>query len=115
VMKDLLAICLSLFVMSALPILPSPLKTHTRLANCCVLYCMSTSKHVKIQNKNTTYSSAPYPPLEVGTAVIGRVCSVTKTVPLFITHTLLLLVLSCVTILNNSQNTGVCFVARSTK
>jgi hypothetical protein len=59
---------------------------------------MSASKNVKIQN--TTYSSiAPYPPLEVGTAVIGRVVVLPKRYPSLLHTQLLLLVLSCVTIL----------------
>jgi hypothetical protein len=63
------------------------------------VYCVVASKHVKYKT-NTTYSSIAYPP-RGGTAVIGD-CSVTKTPLFFISHTItLLLVLSCVTILNN--------------
>jgi hypothetical protein len=65
---------------------------------------MSVKQKRKIQN--TTYSSmAPYPPLEVGTAV-GESVVLPKRYPSFIhTQLLLLLVLSCVTILNNKAKT----------
>jgi hypothetical protein len=115
VMKDLLAICLSLSCCNECVANSSlPLKTHTHTrnkTNCCTVLYVS-KQTCKIQNIH--YSSiAPCPPLEVGTAV--RESSVTKTVPsLLHTQLLLLLVLSCVTILQQqSQNTGVCSVARS--
>jgi hypothetical protein len=72
VMKDLLAICLSLSCCNECVANSSPLPSenrHTRnKTNCCAVLYVSKQK-CKIQN--TTYSSiAPYPPLEVGTAVI---------------------------------------------